>query len=93
MGLYLKQRLASVVDSHPDLVAEVRGEGLLVGVRCVAPAGDVIAAMREQNLLGVAAGENVVRLIPPLIVTEAEIDEAVDRLDRALAAMAPAKAE
>jgi acetylornithine/N-succinyldiaminopimelate aminotransferase len=49
--------------------------------------------MREQNLLGVAAGENVVRLIPPLIVTEAEIDEAVDRLDRALAAMAPAKAE
>jgi acetylornithine/N-succinyldiaminopimelate aminotransferase len=93
MGLYLKQRLASVVDSHPDLVAEVRGEGLLVGVRCVVPAGDVIAAMREQNLLGVAAGENVVRLIPPLIVTEAEIDEAVDRLDRALAAMAPAKAE
>jgi acetylornithine/N-succinyldiaminopimelate aminotransferase len=93
MGLYFKQRLAAVVDSHPDLVAEVRGEGLLVGVRCLAPAGDVIAAMRGQHLLGVAAGENVVRLIPPLIVTEQEIDEAVDRLDRALAAMAPAKAE
>jgi acetylornithine/N-succinyldiaminopimelate aminotransferase len=93
MGLYLKQRLASVVDAHPDLVAEVRGEGLLVGVRCIAPAGDVIAAMRDQNLLGVAAGENVVRFIPPLIVTEAEIDQAIERLDHALAAMAPAKAK
>jgi acetylornithine/N-succinyldiaminopimelate aminotransferase len=86
MGLYLKQRLASVVDAHPEVVAEVRGEGLLVGVRCIVPVGDVAAAMRDQNLLGVAAGENVIRLIPPLIVTETEIDEAVDRFDRALAA-------
>ena len=70
MGLYFKQRLAAVVDGHPDLVAEVRGEGLLVGVRCVKPAGDVVAAMRDAGLLGAAAGENVVRLLPPLIVTE-----------------------
>jgi acetylornithine/N-succinyldiaminopimelate aminotransferase len=91
MGLYLKQRLAAVVDDHPDLVAEVRGEGLLVGVRCIVPVGDVAAAMRDQDLLGVAAGENVIRLIPPLIVTEAEIDEAVGRFDRALAGLSPAK--
>ncbi len=92
MGLYLKQRLAAVVDAHPDIVAEVRGEGLLAGVRCVVPAGDVIGAMRGEKLLGVAAGDNVVRLIPPLIVTETEIDEAVARFDKALAVLAPAKA-
>lgn len=91
MGLYLKQRLAAVVDAHPDLVAEVRGEGLLTGVRCIVPVGDVAAAMRDQDLLGVAAGENVMRLIPPLIVTEAEIDEAVERFERALAALSPTK--
>ncbi len=92
MGLYLKQRLASVVDGHPGVVAEVRGEGLLIGVRCVVPVGGVVAAMRDQGLLGVAAGENVVRFLPPLIVTEADIDEAVKRFDHALAALAPAKA-
>jgi acetylornithine/N-succinyldiaminopimelate aminotransferase len=93
MGLYLKQRLASVVDSHPDILAEVRGEGLLVGVRCKIPPADIIHAMRDQGLLSAAAGENVVRLIPPLIVTAAEIDEAIARFDRALAAVAkkPAK--
>lgn len=91
MGLYIKQRLAAVVDAHPDLVAEVRGEGLLIGVRCIVPVGDVAAAMRDQNLLGVGAGENVMRLIPPLIVTETEIDEAVERFDRALSALASAK--
>jgi acetylornithine/N-succinyldiaminopimelate aminotransferase len=49
----------------------------------VVPSGDLVAALREQKLLTVGAGENVVRLLPPLIVTEAEIEEAVQRLDRA----------
>jgi acetylornithine/N-succinyldiaminopimelate aminotransferase len=89
MGLYFKQRLASVVDGHPDLVAEVRGEGLLIGVRCIKPVGEVVAAMRDAGLIGAAAGENVVRLLPPLNVSEAEIGEAVDRLDRALASLMP----
>ena len=92
MGLYLKQRLASVVDSHPGIVAEVRGEGLLVGVRCVLPVGDVVAAMRGEDLLGIAAGDNVVRFLPPLIVTEVEIDEAVARFEAALAALARTRA-
>ncbi|MCB1496696.1 MAG: aspartate aminotransferase family protein [Bauldia sp.] len=91
-SLYLKQRLASVVDSHPDSVAEVRGEGMLIGVRCIVPAGDVIAATRDQDLLCVAAGENVVRLLPPLNVTEAEIDEGMKRFDAALTALEAAKA-
>jgi acetylornithine/N-succinyldiaminopimelate aminotransferase len=92
MGLYFKQRLASVVDSHPDLVAEVRGEGLLIGVRCIKPVGEVVTAMRDAGLIGAAAGENVVRLLPPLNVSETEIDEAVNRLDHALAALEPARA-
>ncbi len=91
-GLYFKQRLAGVVDSHPDTVAEIRGEGLLIGLRCVTPVAEVVAALRDHGLLAVGAGDNVVRLLPPLNVSDAEIDGAIERLDRALAALAPAKA-
>jgi acetylornithine/N-succinyldiaminopimelate aminotransferase len=65
------------------VIAEVRGEGLLIGLRAVVPQGDLIAAAREEGLLTAAAGENVVRLLPPLIVAEAEILEAVNKLDAA----------
>jgi acetylornithine/N-succinyldiaminopimelate aminotransferase len=92
-GLYLKQRLASVVDSHPDVVDQVRGEGLLVGVRCKVPVAEVNAAMRNEDMLGVGAGENVIRLLPPLIVSDAEIDEGVRRFDAALATLDHAKAK
>ena len=83
MSLLLKQKLASVVDRHTDVLAEVRGEGLLIGLKAVVPSADLVTALRQQNLLTVGAGENVVRLLPPLIVTEAEIEEAVQRLERA----------
>ena len=76
----------------PTIVAEVRGEGLLLGVRCVKPVGDVVAALRDENLLAVAAGENVVRLLPPLIVTETEIDAGIAMLDRALTRLETVKA-
>jgi len=89
MSLLLKQKLASVVDRHPTVLAEVRGEGLLIGVKAVVPSADLVTALRGQNLLTVGAGENVVRLLPPLIVTEAEIEEAVTRLDRACTALSP----
>ncbi len=90
-GLYFKQRLAAVVDTFPDVLDEVRGEGLLVGLRCVKPVGDVVAAMRDAGLLAAAAGENVVRLLPPLIVTDAEIDEAIRRIETAAASLAAEK--
>jgi len=80
-GLLMKQRLAELKDKHPSVIAEIRGEGLLVGLRCVAPQADVIAASREEGLLTAAAGENVVRLLPPLIIGDAEISEAVTKLD------------
>jgi acetylornithine/N-succinyldiaminopimelate aminotransferase len=88
MSLLLKQKLASVVDRHPGVLAEVRGEGLLIGLKAVVPSGDLVTALREQKLLTVGAGENVVRFLPPLIVTEAEIEESVSRLERACAALA-----
>lgn len=78
-----KQRLAELKDRHPSVIAEVRGEGLLVGLRAVVPYGDLVNALREEKMLSVGAGENVVRLVPPLIVGEAEISEAVERIDRA----------
>lgn len=87
MGLLLRQRLAALTDAHPETVAGVRGEGLLMGLQCKAPNGDVVAALRDEGLLTVAAGDNVVRLIPPLIVSDAEIAEAVARVDRGLSAL------
>jgi acetylornithine/N-succinyldiaminopimelate aminotransferase len=89
-GLLFKQRLASVADAYPGLVAEVRGEGLMLGLRCVVPAAEVAAAFRAERLLTVGAGENVLRLLPPLTATDAEIGEAVARVERALAALAEA---
>jgi acetylornithine/N-succinyldiaminopimelate aminotransferase len=61
-------------------------------VRAIRPVADLVVAMREAGLLGAAAGENVIRLLPPLNVTESELDEAIERLDRALAKLAPAPA-
>jgi acetylornithine/N-succinyldiaminopimelate aminotransferase len=86
-ALLLKQRLAEMKDRHPGVIAEVRGEGLLVGLRSVVPNGQFVDALRAEKLLTVAAGDNVVRLLPPLIVEEAEIIEAVARIDRAAAAI------
>jgi acetylornithine/N-succinyldiaminopimelate aminotransferase len=83
MSLLIKQKLASVVDRYPAVLSEVRGEGLLVGVKAVVPSGDLVNALRDQKLLTVGAGDNVVRFLAPLIVTEAEIDESVQMLERA----------
>jgi acetylornithine/N-succinyldiaminopimelate aminotransferase len=87
IALLAKQKLASVVDRYPQVLSEVRGEGLLIGLKAVVPAAELQAALRAEKLLTVAAGDNVVRLLPPLIVSEAEIDDAVVRLERACAAL------
>jgi acetylornithine/N-succinyldiaminopimelate aminotransferase len=83
MSLLLKQKLGAVIDRHPDVISEVRGEGLLIGIKAVVPSTDLVAALRDEKLLTVGAGDNVVRFLPPLIVTEPELEEAVQRLDRA----------
>jgi acetylornithine/N-succinyldiaminopimelate aminotransferase len=86
-GLLLKQKLAGVVDRHPAAVTEIRGEGLMLGLKCLVPNGEVVVALNEAHVLCVPAGDNVVRLLPPLIVSEAEIDEGVEKIDAALAAL------
>ena len=84
-GLILRQRLAELQDKYPAIIAGVRGEGLMLGV-CIAEGvanADVAAAAREEQMLVIPAGDNVVRLLPPLTIGEAEIDAAMTRLDGA----------
>jgi acetylornithine/N-succinyldiaminopimelate aminotransferase len=88
MSLLIKQKLASVVDRYPTILSEVRGEGLLVGVKAVVPSGDLVAALRDRKLLTVGAGDNVVRFLAPLIVSEDEIAHSVQCLERACADLA-----
>ncbi len=82
-SLLFKQRLAEIKDRHPSVIAEVRGEGLLVGLRLEPPAAELVDALRAEKIITVGAGDNVVRLLPPLIISEEEIAEAVTRIDRA----------
>jgi len=83
-SLRLKQSLAALKDEFPDLIEEVRGSGLLTGIKLKAPLGDVINACFDQKLLCVVAGDNVMRLIPPLNVSDDEIQDAMTRLAEGL---------
>jgi acetylornithine/N-succinyldiaminopimelate aminotransferase len=82
-ALLLKQKLAEIRDRYPTVIAEVRGEGLLVGLRAVPPCADLVDALRAEKMITAAAGDNVVRLLPPLIISEEEIAEGVARIGRA----------
>ncbi len=77
MAKLLRERLDALVRSYPKLFAELRGFGMLLGIRCVVPAADFVAKLRQNGLLTLTAGENVLRIAPPLIVGEREIDEAL----------------
>ena len=87
MGSRLKQRLAAIADEHDEIIEDVRGHGLMLGLKCKVPNQKLLAALRAEKLLTVQAGDNVVRFLPPLIVTEAEIDEACAKLDAACVAL------
>jgi acetylornithine/N-succinyldiaminopimelate aminotransferase len=85
-ALVLKQKLAALKDEHSDLIEEIRGSGLLMGVRFKADVvnSDVVKACTAHKFLTVGAGDNVVRVMPPLNISEADLGEAVARLGRAL---------
>jgi acetylornithine/N-succinyldiaminopimelate aminotransferase len=91
IGLLFRQRLAEIKDRHPGVIADVRGEGLLVGVQAVVPAGELVDALRAEKMIAVSAGDNVVRLLPPLIISEQELAEGIHRLDRACAKLGRAR--
>ncbi len=88
-GLRLKQRLAGLADAYPRIIESVRGEGLMIGLKLHSqiPAGDFAVRLRQQHMLVIPAGDNVVRLLPPLIIGDAEIEAAMTRLDLACASL------
>ena len=87
IALRLKQSLAELKDKYPDVIAEIRGEGLMLGLKLHTLNTDFVNEARAHGLLVVGAGDNVVRLLPPLIITEAEVAEAVSRLDKTAGAI------
>jgi acetylornithine/N-succinyldiaminopimelate aminotransferase len=78
----LRAGMQKIADEFPTVFEELRGTGLLSGFKCVIPNGDVSNAFAAEGLLVVGAGENVVRLIPPLVVTDADIDAALEMIRR-----------
>ncbi|MCF8471052.1 MAG: aspartate aminotransferase family protein [Parvibaculum sp.] len=87
LGLKLRQKLAMLADRFPRIIETVRGEGLMLGIKCRVPNTDLVAALRAQKLLTVGAGDNVVRLLPPLIIEESHLDEAMEKLEAACSAL------
>ena len=90
-ALLMKQRIAELCDRHPTVIEGVRGEGLLIGLKCVVPNTELAAAARNEHLLTVPAGDNVLRLLPPLVIGETEVAAAIASLDRAATALEAAK--
>ena len=91
-GLLLRQRLASLEDRYPQVIAGVRGEGLMLGLVVQGTPADFVVEGRRQHILTIPAAENTVRLLPPLTVSDDEIAEAVDRLERTCIALQVAHA-
>jgi acetylornithine/N-succinyldiaminopimelate aminotransferase len=85
----LRQRLEGLVAAHPDIFGGIRGLGLMLGLECRVPNGDVVRAGFDAGLITVPAADNVLRLLPPLTITDEEIAEAVARLDAAARALEP----
>ncbi|MGH6990590.1 MAG: aspartate aminotransferase family protein [Stellaceae bacterium] len=82
MAAHLRTRLDRLIASYPALFAEARGAGLLAGMKCVVPNTEMATRLRGAGLLAVGAGDNVLRLMPPLNITAAQIDEASAIIDR-----------
>ncbi|MBL8536065.1 MAG: aspartate aminotransferase family protein [Hyphomonadaceae bacterium] len=85
---HLTQALEGLKDRHPDLVVDVRGKGLLRGLKLTVDPKPIQGALRDRKVLVGVAGDNVLRLAPPLVITETEVRQAVDAIDAALTAYA-----
>lgn len=86
-GGFLRQKLEGLVAAHPDIFEGVRGQGLMLGLKCKLAPADVVAAAYDQHLLTVPAADNVLRLLPALNISDADMTEAVARLDAAATAL------
>ena len=81
-SILLKQKLAYLLDQHPEIFEEIRGKGLMIGLKCKIPNIDLINAGYKKGLITVPGGDNTVRLLPPLNITNEEIDIAINMLDK-----------
>jgi acetylornithine/N-succinyldiaminopimelate aminotransferase len=81
----LYRRLEGLVSEYPSVFEEARGLGLMLGLKCAVPNAEMLTKLRQAGLLTVAAADNVVRLLPPLVIEESHIDEALDILERTAA--------
>jgi acetylornithine/N-succinyldiaminopimelate aminotransferase len=88
---HFRQGLSRILDSYPQIVDGLRGEGLMLGLHCVLENTKIVGALRDEYLLTVGAGENTIRLVPPLNVTKDEIDIALGALERACQKLADAQ--
>jgi acetylornithine/N-succinyldiaminopimelate aminotransferase len=82
-SINLKQKLERLKDQHPTIIEEVRGSGLMMGIKTKPLNSDFVKAALDQKILVLAAGDNIVRLLPPLIVTDEDVTEAVNKLEAA----------
>ncbi len=87
----LRQGLEALVASHPDVFSEVRGTGLMLGLVCVTPVGDVVQAAYDAQLITIPAAENTLRLLPALTLSDDEASEALSRLEQVAQAIKKAK--
>jgi acetylornithine/N-succinyldiaminopimelate aminotransferase len=78
---YFGQQLAGLKDRFPDVIADIRGKGLLIGLKLIPNNREFMAAARDQRLLMAGGGDNCIRLLPPLILTEDEAREAIEKLE------------
>ena len=92
VALVFRQGLAALKDRFPEIIEDVRGEGLMLGIKSKIPVAELLAAVRAEKLLGVPAGDNVLRLLPPLTVTAEEAREGLARIERAAEKLTAAKA-
>jgi acetylornithine/N-succinyldiaminopimelate aminotransferase len=81
-GALLRTGLVALAGRHPQVLAGLRGRGLMLGLECVVPAGEMVARLRTAGLLTVGAAENVVRIVPPLIIDEGHVEEALTILEQ-----------
>ncbi len=92
-GRKLRAEMDKLAREFPQVYEDARGMGLLQGLKCVLPQGEVQAACVAEGLMAITAGENVLRLAPPLVVTDADLDEAMAMLRRATLRVLPSKAK
>jgi acetylornithine/N-succinyldiaminopimelate aminotransferase len=83
----LRQGIAGLIDKHPDIFESQRGKGLMIGIKCKATSTDVVKAGYDTGILTVPAGDNVIRLLPPLNLSDDDISQAIEKLDAAAASL------